>query len=82
MRKYEGLMTEAEERFYSTLDNMSYEEINELMKTHSTLLMENSVKLNFVDMGFDEFLDKYDLVDMTSFFVSHGLKLPDDESVK
>ena len=74
-RKYEGLMSEEMEMFCDMINSMTYEQTIEYAKQHPEIL---NAKISIEDLPYiedvDAFIKKYNLVDMTSFFVSHGYK--------
>ena len=75
MRRFEGIMTKAEEDDYNLMESFTYEEIIDYWKQHPNHIERNGISnIPVIDMTYDEFLKKYDLVDMTDFFKSHGLK--------
>lgn len=80
MRKYEGLLSEEDEKYLSMFDSMSYEEIIEYHKTHLNPLNESVQSVDdipYLDMTVEELCEKYNLVNKTNFFVNNGVKLPD-----
>ena len=78
MRRFEGIMSEAEEDYYNLTESFTYEEILDYWEQCPELLKESTDdNIPFIDMTEDEFLKKYNLVDMTPFFKSHGLKIDD-----
>jgi hypothetical protein len=74
-RRYEGLLSEEREAYLNMLDEMTYEEIIEYKKCHPELLTEQKGEIKQYNMTIEEMCKKYDLVDMTNFFISHGVKL-------
>ncbi len=76
MRKYEGLLSEEREAYLNMLDDMTYEEIIEYKKSHPEIF-EHKGEIKPYNMTIEEMCKKYDLVDMTDFFVKIGVKLPD-----
>ena len=78
MRRFEGIMSEEEEEYLNITESFTYEEILDYWEQHPELLKETTEEnIPFIDMTEEEFLKKYNLVDMTSFFKSHGLKIDD-----
>ena len=77
-RKYEGLLTEDDEKYLYMFDNMTYGQIVEYHMNHPKSINENHSNIPCLDMSIEEMCEKYDLVDMTGFFVSHGVRLPED----
>lgn len=76
MRQFEGIMSEAEEDYYNLTESFTYEEIADYWEQHPELLKESTEQnIPVIDMTYEEFLKKYNLVDMTSFFENHGLKI-------
>lgn len=57
------------------LENMSFEELDEYILNGKSLLNENTCEPTQIDIPFEDYLKQNNLVDVTSFFVSHGLKI-------
>ena len=77
MRKYEGLISEEREAYLNATEGMTYDEVVEYKKTHSEMVCEGTPQIRQLDMTVEEVCKKYNLVDMTDFFVSHGVKIED-----
>lgn len=75
-RKYEGLLTEDDEKYLSMFDNMTYGQIVEYHKNHPKPINENHSNIPYLDMSIEEMCKKYDLVDITDFLKNNGVKLP------
>ena len=77
MKKYEGLISKELEEYLNMTEGLTYEELIEFDKTHPNILTENVNGYREINMSLEELCEKYDLVDVSSFFVSHGVKLQD-----
>ena len=77
MRKYEGLISEEREMYLNSIEWMAYEEHNAYIQSHPEILSEKVTQIEKTEMSPKEMCDKYGLVDMTNFFISHGVKLQD-----
>lgn len=77
MRKYEGLISEKREAYLNATEGMTYDEIVEYKRMHPEMINEETSQIRQLDMTVEEICEKYNLVDMTNFFVSHGVKLED-----
>ncbi|MBO7419254.1 MAG: hypothetical protein J6U14_10035 [Bacteroidaceae bacterium] len=77
MRKYEGLISEEREMHLNSIEWMAYEEHNAYIQSHPEILSEKVTQIEETEMSPKEMCDKYGLVDMTNFFISHGVKLQD-----
>ena len=77
MRKYEGFISEEREAYLDETEGMTYEEIIEYKKMHPEMVNEGTAQIRQLDMTVEEVCKKYNLVDMTDFFVSHGVKVED-----
>ena len=58
-------------------EGMSYEEAIEFDKKHAEILSESNNQWEEINMTPQEMCEKYGLVNMTNFFVSHGVNLDD-----
>ena len=77
MRKYEGLISEEREAYLNATEGMTYDEVVEYKKAHPEMVCEGAPQIRQLDMTVEEVCKKYNLVDMTDFFVSNGVKLED-----
>ncbi len=78
MRQFEGIMSKADEEIYNLTESFTYEELVDYWEQHPELLKETKKpNIPVLDMTYEEFLEKYNLVDMTDLFKSHGLKIDD-----
>ncbi len=78
MRQFEGIMSKADEEIYNLTESFTYEELVDYWEQHPELLKETKEpNIPVLDMTYEEFLEKYNLVDMTDLFKSHGLKIDD-----
>ena len=77
MRKFEGLISEERETELNATEGMSYDEIVEFYKSHPELLTENEQGWDETDLSPKELCEKYGLVDITNFFISHGVNIKD-----
>ena len=78
MRKYEGLISEEREKNLNVIGGMSYEEHVADIKSHPNVISEGISGIEETNMSPQEMCEKYGLIDMTSFFISHGVKIPDE----
>lgn len=76
-RKYEGLISEEREKELNDIEGMTYDEVIEYYSNNPNLLTERETVWQETDLSPEELCQKYDLVDMTNFFISHGVKLRD-----
>lgn len=76
MRKYEGLLTE-EENEVNNIEGMDYFEILEYWEKNPLKINESKNQIRELDFSFEELCERFGLVDMTSFFASHGSKVAD-----
>ncbi len=77
MRKFEGILSEEREAYLNTISNMSFEERMEYDKAHPELINEGTYSIRHINMTAEEICKQCGYVDMTDFFVSHGVKLRD-----
>ncbi len=76
-RKYEGFLSEEMENYLDMTEGMSYEEAIEFDKMHPEILSESANVWEEIDMTPQELCERYGFVDMTNFFISHGVNLDD-----
>ena len=77
MRKYEGLISEEREAYLNATEGMTYDEVVEYKMMHPEMVCEGTSQIRQLDMTVEEVCKKYNLVDVTDFFVGHGVKLED-----
>ena len=74
-RRFEGLLSEEREAYLNTIEHMTFEERMKYDKSHPDLINEATTEIPHYDMTVEEICQKYGFVDMTDFFMSHGVKI-------
>ena len=76
MKNYKTPLTEEELKELELINNMTYEEVTEYFE--KSMLNESNTDntIEPLDMTIEEFMEKYDYVDMSSLLKSFGVTLP------
>ena len=76
MKNYKKPLTEEELKELELINNMTYEEVTEYFE--KSMLNESNTDntIEPLDMTIEEFMEKYDYVDMSSLLKSFGVTLP------
>ena len=71
-----SLLTEEEVKEMELINNMDYEEMTEYFEKENLKDANKQTEIRPLGMSIEEFMEKYDAVDLSSFLESFGVKLP------
>ena len=71
-----SLLTKEEVKEMELINNMDYEEMTEYFEKENLKDANKQTEIRPLGMSIEEFMEKYDAVDLSSFLESFGVKLP------
>ena len=71
-----SLLTKEEVKEMELINNMDYEEMTEYFEKENLKDANKQTEIRPLGMSIEEFMEKYDAVDLSSFLESFGVKFP------